>query len=66
MPRTSLFASIVVILTLAAAVVALVQGNLWGLVWIPLAGVASNVLWLNLRRAKLAKAVAERDRALHG
>ncbi|MEV0536933.1 hypothetical protein [Kitasatospora sp. NPDC050463] len=60
MPRTSLFASIVVVLALAAAVVSMVQGNWVGLVWIPLAGVASNVLWLNLRRAKLAKAAAER------
>ncbi|MFI9326193.1 hypothetical protein ACIGZJ_01465 [Kitasatospora sp. NPDC052868] len=60
MPRTSLFALIVVVLALTAAVVALVQGDWVGLIWIPLAGVASNVLWLNLRRAKLAKAAAER------
>ncbi|MFE2725605.1 hypothetical protein [Kitasatospora sp. NPDC059327] len=63
MPRTSLFASIVVVLALAAAVVSVVRGNWVGLVWIPLAGVASNVLWLNLRREKLAKAAAERAEA---
>ncbi|MEV7780999.1 hypothetical protein [Kitasatospora sp. NPDC088351] len=60
MPRTSRYALIVVVLAVAAAVVSLVQGFWLGLIWIPLAGVASNVLWLNLRRAKLAKAAAER------
>ncbi|MFD8707744.1 hypothetical protein ACFV1W_35055 [Kitasatospora sp. NPDC059648] len=59
MPRTSLFALLVVVLALAAAVVSVVQGFWLGLVWLPLAGVASNVLWMNRRRAKLAEA-AER------
>ncbi|MGW6918833.1 hypothetical protein ACWGB8_34175 [Kitasatospora sp. NPDC054939] len=61
MPRTSLYASIVVVLAVAAAVVSFVQGNWWGLVWIPLAGVASNIAWLNVRREKLARAAAERS-----
>ncbi|AUY52007.1 MULTISPECIES: hypothetical protein [Streptomycetaceae] len=60
MPRTSLFASIVVVLALAAAVVSVVQGWWVGLIWIPMAGIASNVLWMDLRREKLAKARAER------
>ncbi|MFD0276046.1 hypothetical protein ACFVHB_19350 [Kitasatospora sp. NPDC127111] len=59
MPRTSLFASIVVVLALVAAVLSVVQGWWIGLIWLPLAGIASNVLWLNVRRAKLAKAAAE-------
>ncbi|CAM5635610.1 hypothetical protein BOQ63_030765 [Streptomyces viridifaciens] len=59
MPRTSLFALLVVALALAAAVVSVVQGFWLGLIWLPLAGVASNVLWMNRRRAKLAEA-AER------
>ncbi|MEU6235090.1 hypothetical protein [Kitasatospora sp. NPDC047058] len=59
MPRTSLLASIVVALALAAAVVSVVQGWWIGLIWLPLAGIASNVLWLNVRRAKLTKAAAE-------
>ncbi|MFD7905186.1 hypothetical protein ACFV4F_21725 [Kitasatospora sp. NPDC059722] len=58
MPRTSVFALIVVVLALAAAVVSLTQGFWLGLIWIPLAGVASNVLWMNRRRAKLAAAQA--------
>ncbi|GAA2837471.1 hypothetical protein RMN57_12400 [Kitasatospora sp. CM 4170] len=59
MPRTSLFAAIVVVLALAAAVISVVKDNYWGLIWLPLAGIASNVVWMNLRRAKLAKAAAE-------
>ena len=59
MPRTSLFALLVVVLALAAAVVSVVQGFWLGLIWLPLAGVASNVLWMNRRRAKLEEA-AER------
>ncbi|CAN3980371.1 hypothetical protein [Kitasatospora purpeofusca] len=60
MPRTSVLASLVVVLALAAAVVSLVQGWWLGLVWLPMAGIASNVLWMNLRREKLARAAAER------
>ncbi|KJY34794.1 hypothetical protein ACFC26_38435 [Kitasatospora purpeofusca] len=60
MPRTSVLASLVVVLALAAAVVSLVQGWWLGLVWLPMAGIASNVLWMNVRREKLARAAAER------
>ncbi|MFJ8430233.1 hypothetical protein ACIQ9P_02900 [Kitasatospora sp. NPDC094019] len=60
MPRTSVLASLVVVLALAAAVVSLVQGWWLGLIWLPMAGIASNVLWMNLRREKLARAAAER------
>ncbi|WP_030056936.1 MULTISPECIES: hypothetical protein [Streptomyces] len=58
MPRTSLLALIVVVLALAAAVFSLTQGFWLGLIWLPMAGVASNVLWLNRRRAKIAEAAA--------
>ncbi|WP_328957066.1 hypothetical protein [Kitasatospora purpeofusca] len=60
MPRTSVLASLVVVLALAAAVVSLVQGWWLGLIWLPMAGIASNVLWMNVRREKLARAAAER------
>ncbi|MFI9362854.1 hypothetical protein ACIG5E_17635 [Kitasatospora sp. NPDC053057] len=59
MPRTSLFALLVVVLALAAAVVSVVEGFWLGLIWLPLAGVASNVLWMNRRRAKLAEAAEQ-------
>ncbi|MER7668957.1 hypothetical protein ABTY61_10835 [Kitasatospora sp. NPDC096128] len=58
MPRTSLFALLVVVLALAAAVVSMVEGFWIGLIWLPLAGVASNVLWLNRRKEKIAEAAA--------
>ncbi|MBD0688764.1 hypothetical protein [Streptomyces sp. CBMA123] len=58
MPRTSLFALLVVVLALVAAVVSMIEGFWIGLIWLPLAGVASNVLWLNRRKAKLAEAAA--------
>ncbi|MBO1418121.1 hypothetical protein [Streptomyces sp. FH025] len=58
MPRTSLFALIVVVLALVAAVVSVIEGFWLGLIWLPLAGVASNVLWMNRRKAKLAEAMA--------
>ncbi|MFG2848084.1 hypothetical protein ACIRYZ_04950 [Kitasatospora sp. NPDC101155] len=63
MPRTSLIALIVTVLALAAAVVSVIAGFWIGLIWLPLAGVASNVLWLNRRKAKLAEAAtaAEQD-----
>ncbi|WP_188296059.1 hypothetical protein [Streptomyces sp. CBMA156] len=58
MPRTSLLALIVVALALVAAVFSLTQGLWLGLIWLPLAGVASNVLWMNRRREKIAAAAA--------
>ncbi|MER7769712.1 hypothetical protein [Kitasatospora sp. NPDC096140] len=58
MPRTSVLALTVVVLALAAAVFSLTQGLWLGLIWLPLAGVASNVVWLNRRRAKIAEATA--------
>jgi hypothetical protein len=61
MPRTSLFALVVVVLALVAAVVSVVEGFWIGLIWLPLAGVASNVLWMNRRREKLAAAAAEQN-----
>ncbi|MFE7192499.1 hypothetical protein [Kitasatospora sp. NPDC057541] len=61
MPRTSVLASIVAVLALAAAVVSAVQGWWIGLIWLPMAGIASNVLWMNLRREKLTRAAAEQS-----
>ncbi|MFC5664381.1 hypothetical protein ACFP3U_15480 [Kitasatospora misakiensis] len=61
MPRTSVLASLVVVLALAAAVVSLVQGWWLGLIWLPMAGIASNVLWMNVRRERLARAAAEQS-----
>ncbi|GHH34162.1 hypothetical protein [Streptomyces candidus] len=52
MPRLALYALIVCVLSVAAAVVSFIEGNLLGIVWILLAGVSSNMAWYYLRRAK--------------
>lgn len=56
MPRLALYALVVCALSVAAAVVSFVGGNLLGIVWILLAGVSSNMAWFYLRRAKTEKA----------
>ncbi|MFB7663367.1 hypothetical protein ACFC1R_05365 [Kitasatospora sp. NPDC056138] len=58
MPRNALYASIVFVLAVAAAVVSFVQGNWLGVVWVLMAGVSSNIAWFHLRRERLAKAEA--------
>ncbi|WP_405661807.1 hypothetical protein OG379_11600 [Streptomyces sp. NBC_01166] len=53
MPRLALYASIVCVLAVAAAVVSFVQGSiLLGVVWVLLAGLSSNMAWFYLRRHK--------------
>ncbi|MFJ9695024.1 hypothetical protein [Kitasatospora sp. NPDC101183] len=59
MPRTSLFALIAVVLALGATVVSAVNAFWFGLVlWPLLAGVASNIIWMNRRRARILEAAA--------
>jgi len=61
MPRLAVYALIVCLLSVAAAVVAFTQGSLLGIVWVLLAGLTSNMTWYYVRRAraeKAAKAVA--------
>ncbi|MFI6446570.1 hypothetical protein [Kitasatospora sp. NPDC050543] len=53
MPRTALYASIVLVLAVTAAVVSFVQGNWLGVVWVLLAGVSSNIAWFHVRKARL-------------
>ncbi|GAA3850739.1 hypothetical protein GCM10023084_01180 [Streptomyces lacrimifluminis] len=55
MPRLALYALIVCVLAVAAAVVSFVQGNLLGIVWVLLAGLASNMCWYYARRARSAE-----------
>ncbi|GGV39673.1 hypothetical protein GCM10010495_66330 [Kitasatospora herbaricolor] len=64
MPRTALYASIVLILAVAAAVVSFVQGNWLGVVWVLLAGVSSNIAWFHVRKERLAKAAEAADPAI--
>ncbi|MFJ6663948.1 MULTISPECIES: hypothetical protein [unclassified Streptomyces] len=60
MPRIALYTLVVCVLALAAAVVSFAQGSWLGIVWVLLAGLASNMTWYYVKRAR----AAERDRAV--
>ncbi|GGU77936.1 hypothetical protein GCM10010260_07920 [Streptomyces filipinensis] len=56
MPRIALYALVVCVLSVAAAVVSFVQGSWLGLVWVLLAGLTSNMTWYYLKRGRAAAA----------
>ncbi|MBT2540401.1 hypothetical protein J7E99_06700 [Streptomyces sp. ISL-44] len=56
MPRLAVFAVVVCVLAVAAAVVAFVEGSFIGIVWVLLAGLTSNMAWYYFRKAKADKA----------
>ncbi|MFE5033214.1 hypothetical protein [Streptomyces sp. NPDC056683] len=58
MPRLALYALIVCVLALVAAVVSFVQGSwLIGVVWVLLTGLSSNMTWYYVRRGRQEKSV---------
>ena len=68
MPRLALYALIVCVLSVAAAVVSFVHGSFLGIVWVLLAGLTSNMCWYYFRKAKqdaAATAPAEAARPQH-
>lgn len=57
MPRLALYAVVVCVLAVAAAVLSFVQGSwLLGIVWVLLVGLSSNMAWYYLRRQRAAGA----------
>ncbi|MDA5286500.1 hypothetical protein ACWGHM_07275 [Streptomyces sp. NPDC054904] len=56
MPRLAVFAVVVCVLAVAAAVVAFVEGSFLGIIWVLLAGLTSNMAWYYVRKAKVEKA----------
>ncbi|MFJ8532760.1 hypothetical protein [Streptomyces sp. NPDC093591] len=52
MPRLGVYALIVCLLAVAAAVISFVQGSWLGIVWVLLAGLSSNMTWYYVKRAK--------------
>jgi hypothetical protein len=52
MPRFALLAFVLAALAMAAAVVSVLAGFWIGLAWVLLAGIASNIGWVQLRRAR--------------
>ncbi|MET7688402.1 hypothetical protein ABZT06_10545 [Streptomyces sp. NPDC005483] len=57
MPRLALYALVVCLLAVAAAVVSFVQGNWLGVVWVLLAGLSSNMCWYYLKRGRAERSV---------
>ncbi|MFI8092552.1 hypothetical protein ACIF9R_30225 [Streptomyces sp. NPDC086080] len=56
MPRLALYALVLCILAVAAAVVSFVQGNvLIGVVWVLLVGLSSNMTWYYIKRGRAAR-----------
>ncbi|WP_432103001.1 hypothetical protein [Streptomyces sp. bgisy091] len=56
MPRLALYAIVLCVLALVAAVVSFAQGGiLLGVVWVLLVGLSSNMAWFYLRRHKTQK-----------
>lgn len=52
MPRLGVYALIVCVLAVAAAVVSFAQGSWLGIVWVLLAGLSSNMTWYYVKRAR--------------
>jgi membrane protein implicated in regulation of membrane protease activity len=62
MPRLAIYALVVCLLAVAAAVVSFVNGSWLGVVWLLLAGISSNMWWYYRRKAKAdAQAGARAD-----
>lgn len=55
MPRLAVFAVVVCLLAVAAAVVAFVEGSFLGIVWVLLAGLTSNMAWYYVRKDRAEK-----------
>ncbi|MER7663880.1 MULTISPECIES: hypothetical protein [unclassified Streptomyces] len=56
MPRLALYALIFCVLAVVAAVVSFVQGSWFGILWVLIAGLTSNMAWYYFRRAKAERA----------
>ncbi|MCX4968967.1 hypothetical protein ACIGJO_02255 [Streptomyces sp. NPDC079020] len=55
MPRLALYAFVVCVLAVVAAVVSFVQGGVWiGVLWVLVAGLSSNMTWFYVRKHRMA------------
>ncbi len=55
MPRLALYALVVCVLAVVAAVVSFAQGSWLGVVWVLFAGLSSNMAWFSIRRARMTQ-----------
>ncbi|MFE2019698.1 hypothetical protein ACFW9O_16845 [Streptomyces sp. NPDC059499] len=58
MPRLAIYALVVCVLAVAAAVVSFVQGSFLGIIWVLLAGLSSNMAWFYIRKHRVESAAA--------
>ncbi|MFE4861652.1 hypothetical protein [Streptomyces sp. NPDC056670] len=58
MPRLALYALVVCVLAVVAAVVSFAQGSWLGIIWVLLVGLSSNMCWYYLRRGRAERAAA--------
>ncbi|GGY25344.1 hypothetical protein AB0M94_05750 [Streptomyces xanthochromogenes] len=58
MPRLALYALVVCVLAVVAAVVSFAQGSWLGIIWVLLVGLSSNMCWYYLRRGRAERASA--------
>ncbi|MEU2158605.1 MULTISPECIES: hypothetical protein [unclassified Streptomyces] len=56
MPRLALYALVICVLAISAAVVSFAQGSWLGIVWVLLGGLSSNMAIYYFRRAKADRA----------
>ncbi|MYY09129.1 hypothetical protein GT204_09485 [Streptomyces sp. SID4919] len=63
MPRLALFALVVCLLSVTAAVVSFANGSWLGVVWVLLTGLSSNMAWYYFRRDRLRARTAAGTRA---
>lgn len=59
--RLAVFAVLVCLLAVAAAVVSFARGSFLGIVWVLMAGLASNMAWYYVRKARAGR--GDRDGA---
>lgn len=52
MPRLAVYALVVCLLAITAAVVSFSRGSWLGVVWVLMAGLSSNMTWYYVRRAR--------------
>ncbi|KUO04163.1 hypothetical protein [Streptomyces caeruleatus] len=55
MPRLAIYALIVCLLSVAAAIVSFAQGSFLGIIWVLLAGLSSNMTWYYVKRGRDAR-----------
>ncbi|MCX4677738.1 hypothetical protein OG413_20915 [Streptomyces sp. NBC_01433] len=58
MPRLAIYALVVCVLAVVAAVVSFAQGSLLGILWVLVAGLSSNMTWFYVRRHRMRAADA--------